>query len=184
LIILISAASCSGKTLMTQTLLEKYKVPYYSIDNIKMGVFRADENCGFTPCDSNEKIGLALWPMLKGIIKTSIENEQSLIIEGCYILPEFLKEFEAEYADKIIPVFFGFSKQYVQTKFETGILKHRCVVEKRDYDEDRPIQNFIEEHQYLRTLCQLHDQPFFEINNHYEKEIQTIYDYIDSRYHQ
>ncbi|MBI9011522.1 MAG: 2-phosphoglycerate kinase [Clostridiales bacterium] len=182
MIIIISAASCSGKTLMSQTLLEKYKIPYYSIDHIKMGIFRADENCGFTPCDSNEKIGLALWPMLKGIIKTSIENSQNLIIEGCYILPEFLKEFEEEYAEKIISIFFGFSKQYVQTKFETGILKHRCVVEKRGYDEERPVHNFIEEHQYFKLKCQLYDQPYFEINTDYEEEIQQIYDYIDSRY--
>lgn len=184
MIILISAASCSGKTLMSQTLLEKYKIPYYSIDHIKMGIFRSDRSCGFTPCDSNEKIGNILWPVLKGIIKTGIENEQNLIIEGCYILPEYLKEFEAEYAEKIIPVFFGFSKDYIQSEFETGILQHRCVVEKRGYDEERPVQQFIEEHHFFKTRCQLNDQLYFEIEACYEEEIKTVYDYIDRLYNQ
>ncbi|MFB6474947.1 hypothetical protein ABER99_06270 [Paenibacillus glucanolyticus] len=72
---------------MAQRLLEKYHVPYLSIDHFKMGLYRADQNCGFTPLDSTEYIGEKLWPILKGIIMTNIENNQNLIIEGCYVLP-------------------------------------------------------------------------------------------------
>ena len=77
MIILISGNSCTGKTYMAQRLLEKYHVPYLSIDHLKMGLCRADKNCGFTPMDSTEDIGDKLWPILKGIIMTNIENKQS-----------------------------------------------------------------------------------------------------------
>lgn len=38
MVILISGVSCTGKTVMAQKLLEKYKIPYLSIDHVKMGV--------------------------------------------------------------------------------------------------------------------------------------------------
>lgn len=87
MIILISGNSHMGKTFMAQNLLKRYNIPYLSIDHLKMGIYRGDSNCGFTPLDSIELIGDKLWPIIKGIIMTNIENNQSLIIEGCYILP-------------------------------------------------------------------------------------------------
>jgi len=39
LVILIGGNSQTGKTFMAQNLLEKYKVPYLSVDHLKMGIF-------------------------------------------------------------------------------------------------------------------------------------------------
>jgi len=58
---------------MARTLLEKYSFPYLSVDLLKMGLYRANKNCGFTPTDSNEFIEKHLWLILKGIIETTIE---------------------------------------------------------------------------------------------------------------
>lgn len=38
MIILIAGASHTGKTVLAQKLLEKYKYPYLSIDHLKMGL--------------------------------------------------------------------------------------------------------------------------------------------------
>lgn len=181
MVILISGHSCTGKTLMSQNLLEKYKIPYYSIDNIKMGIFRSDENCGFTPTNSNSFIGNKLWPIIKGIIMTSIENEQDIIIEGCYILPQFLNMFEEEYSKHIIPVFLVFSKEYIEEKFETNILRNRNVIEKRLYEEDRSVENFVEEHNTFKMLCEENNSHYFEINDNYKEEILNVYDYIEEK---
>lgn len=72
-----------------------------------MGLYRGNSNCGFTPEDSVEVIGEQLWPIIKGMIMTSIENNQNMIIEGCYILPRFMKDFEQPYFDNIISVVLG-----------------------------------------------------------------------------
>ncbi|MGL5695287.1 MAG: hypothetical protein ACRCXA_14500, partial [Peptostreptococcaceae bacterium] len=76
MIILIAGESHVGKTLMAQTLLEKYKIPYLSLDHIKMGMVRGYVNCGFTPLDENEIISEKMWPVVKGIIDTCKENNQ------------------------------------------------------------------------------------------------------------
>jgi len=180
MVIIVSGHSCTGKTLMSQTLLEKYKIPYYSIDNIKMGLFRSDPSCGFTPTDSNEHIGEKLWPMLRAIIMTSIENKQDIIIEGCYIMPSYLETLDQPYRDKVIPVFMGFSKDYIKEKFESNILGFRSVVEERMYEEDRPIEDFIESHGRFKEACQIHNTHFFEISKNYEEEVNEVYKYIES----
>ncbi len=91
MVILISGASCTGKTLLSKKIMENHSISYYSIDHIKMGLYRGSFDCGFIPTDDNEFIGEKLWPIIKGIIMTAIENHQDLIIEGAYMFPEYFK---------------------------------------------------------------------------------------------
>lgn len=179
MVILLGGTSCVGKTLMSQNLLEKYKIPYFSIDNLKMGLYRSDSNCGFTPTDSNEVISERLWPILREMIKTIIENNQSIIIEGCYLSPKLLEDFEAKYSSKIVPLFLVFSKKYIEENFESKIIKHRSVIEMRNYPEERPVTQFIEEHNKIRKRCIECGAKYFEIEKDYEEEIKRAYDYIE-----
>ena len=41
MIIIITGASHTGKTLLAQRMLEKYKYPYLSADHLKMGLIRS-----------------------------------------------------------------------------------------------------------------------------------------------
>jgi 2-phosphoglycerate kinase len=181
LIILISGNSCTGKTLMSQRLLEKYKIPYLSIDHLKMGLYRGDSNCGFTPLDSAEVIGEKLWPIVKGIIMTNIENNQHLIIEGCYILPHYINDFQKEYSEKIISVFLGFSTKYIKDNFKLKIVKHRNAIESRGYPEEETITEYITEHDEFRRECAKNSVKYFEIDEDYEEEIIKVYDYIETQ---
>ena len=91
MIILITGASHTGKTLLAQKLLEKYHYPYLSIDHLKMGLIRSGQTY-LTPYD-DEKLTVYLWAIVKEIIETAIENDQNLIIEGCYIPFDWKKDF-------------------------------------------------------------------------------------------
>ena len=84
MIILISGASHTGKTVLAQKLLEKYDIPYLSIDHLKMGLIRSG-NTELTAEDSQEKLTAYLWPIVLEMIKTAVENHQNLIVEGVYI---------------------------------------------------------------------------------------------------
>lgn len=83
MIVLITGASHTGKTLLAQRMLEKYKYPCLSLDLLKMGLIRS-KNTDLTPED-DDKLTDYLWPIVREMIKTAVENQQNLIIEGCYI---------------------------------------------------------------------------------------------------
>ena len=99
MVILIAGASHSGKTLLAQGLLEKYQYPYLSIDHLKMGLIRSG-NTDLTPMD-DDKLTDYLWPIVREMVKTAIENKQNLIVEGCYIPFDWQKDFLPEYSREI-----------------------------------------------------------------------------------
>ena len=99
MVILIGGATHTGKTVLAQRLLETYHYPYLSIDHIKMGLIRSGQTV-LTPMD-DEKLTDYLWPILREIIKTAIENRQNMIIEGCYIPYDWQKDFAESYLQKI-----------------------------------------------------------------------------------
>ena len=55
MIVLIAGASHTGKTLLAQRLLEKYKYPYLSIDHLKMGLIRSG-NTELTPLSNDSEL--------------------------------------------------------------------------------------------------------------------------------
>ena len=92
MIILITGASHTGKTLLAQKMLEKYKYPYLSVDHLKMGLIRSG-NTDLTPEDDDELIELLL--KFKWWDK-SVEEINSLIpILTCSELEKVRKEIEA-----------------------------------------------------------------------------------------
>lgn len=95
MIIIITGASHTGKTLLSQRMLEKYKFSYLSIDHLKMGLIRSG-NTKLTTQD-DDQLTPYLWPIVREMIKTAIENRQNIIVEGCYIPFDWRKDFDQEY---------------------------------------------------------------------------------------
>ena len=54
MVILITGTSHTGKTLLAQRMLEKYKYPYLSIDHLKMGMIRSGKT-NLTPEEKEER---------------------------------------------------------------------------------------------------------------------------------
>lgn len=125
MVILINGASCTGKTYLAQNLMEKYKIPYLSIDHIKMGLLRS-KNTNLTPYDDRE-LQPYLWNIIKEIIKTVIENNQNIIIEGAYIPFNYKNDFSAEYIDNIKYICLAMSEKYINNNYNLIINKSNIV---------------------------------------------------------
>ncbi|MBO4562246.1 MAG: HAD-IA family hydrolase [Clostridia bacterium] len=128
MVILITGASHTGKTLLAQRLLEKLNYPYLSIDHIKMGLIRS--GCtSLTPCDDSELTDY-LWPIVREIIKTAIENSQNLIVEGCYVPFDWRKSFDESYLSNIRFVCLAMTDRYIDEHLGS-IRDHACDIESR-----------------------------------------------------
>lgn len=128
MILLISGASHTGKTALAQKLLEKYHWPYLSVDHLKMGLFRSGQT-SLTPMDDDKMTGY-LWPIVREIVKTAVENEQNLIVEGCYIPFDWKQDFSDAYLTHIRHICLIFSEDYIRARFEE-IKAYANVVEQR-----------------------------------------------------
>lgn len=150
MIILISGASHTGKTNLAQKLLEKYNYPYLSIDHIKMGLIRS-KNTTLTPLSSDSDLTSYLWPIVKEIIKTAIENKQNLIVEGCYIPFNWKDSFDEVYLNDIREVWLVLSEEYIKKNFN-NILLYENVIEKR-ITNDVTIDSLVEDNKYILNGC-------------------------------
>ncbi|MBQ2679177.1 MAG: adenylate kinase [Firmicutes bacterium] len=169
MIILITGASHTGKTALAQKLLEKYKYPCLSIDHLKMGLIRSGYT-NLTPTSDDADLTALLWPILREIIKTAIENNQNLIIEGCYIPFDWPDDFEKEYLENIRYYCLVMSENYIRKHFD-DIKKYGSVIEKRLNDDECTMENVIKDNaQYLES-AEAHGLNYILINDKYEINI-------------
>lgn len=163
MIILISGASHTGKTLLAQKLLEKYKFPYLSIDHLKMGLIRS----GQTKLTAEDDAALVpyLWGIVKEMIKTAVENNQNLIVEGCYIPYDWQKGFSAEYLKNIRYVCLVMTENYINEHFE-DIKKHANVIENRISD-DLSKTELIADNNHALEMCKKHNLKYVLFDKNY-----------------
>ena len=167
MIIIITGASHVGKTALAQKLLEKYKFPYLSIDHLKMGLIRSG-NTELTPMDDND-LTAYLWPIVCEMIKTAIENEQNLIVEGCYIPFDWAKDFNKEYLLHIKYYCLIMSENYILYHFD-DIKKYANIIENRLDDEWCTIDSVLKDNAENLKLAKKHNLNYILIDDNYNIE--------------
>ena len=168
MIILITGASHVGKTNLSQKLLEKYKYPYFSIDHLKMGLIRSG-NTTLTPMD-DDKLTDYLWPIVREMIKTAIENSQNLIVEGCYIPFDWEKDFDADYLKNIKYYCLIMSEKYINERFD-DIKKYASVIENRLDDSWCTKESVLEDNATVLALAKKHNVNYVLIDGEYKIDI-------------
>lgn len=128
MIIIITGASHTGKTLLAQRMLEACHYPYLSIDHLKMGLIRSG-NTDLTPED-DDALTEYLWPIVREMVKTAIENRQNLIVEGCYVPFDWRKDFDEKYLASIRFVCLAMTDAYIDKQFD-AIMAHASDLENR-----------------------------------------------------
>ena len=133
MVIIITGASHTGKTLLAQRMLENYQYPYLSIDHLKMGLIRSG-NTDLTPED-DDALTDYLWPIVREMIKTAVENCQNLIVEGCYVPFNWRQDFDKGYLSSIRFICLAMSERYIENHFYK-IIGHESEIESRLIDAD------------------------------------------------
>ena len=169
MIILITGASHTGKTALAQKLLEQYKYPYLSVDHLKMGLIRSG-NTELTPMDDNE-LTEYLWPIVREMIKTAIENKQNLIVEGCYIPFDWQKDFDSKYLENIKYYCLVMSDVYIRNHF-ADIKEYANAIENRLDDEWCTMESVLADNAEILVLAQKYDVNYILIEDKYEINIE------------
>lgn len=167
MILLIAGASHTGKTLLAQKLLERHHWPYLSIDHLKMGLIRSGQTT-LTPMD-DDRLTAYLWPIVREMIKTAVENRQNLIIEGCYIPFDWQRSFSSDELEHIRYLCLIMSEAYLRSRF-SDVLQHACAIEQRLDDSDCSQEELLAENARNLLLCQEFRLPFLLIDGSYQAD--------------
>ena len=171
MIVLISGASHTGKTLLAQRLMEQYHFPYISIDHLKMGLIRSGYT-DLTPMD-DEKLTAYLWPIVREMVKTAVENGQNLIVEGCYIPFDWKQDFSSEYLRHICCRCLILSERYIRSHFDT-IRSYANVIEQRLDDSGLCMEDLIWDNERNLRLCRESGCAYILVDDTYEISLEDI----------
>ena len=151
---LLAGASHTGKTVLAQRILERYHVPSLSVDHLKMGLIRSGHT-GLTPTSEDEAITALVWPILREMIKTVIENRQQLVVEGCYIPFDWAADFSEAYRREIRYLCLILSDGYIRGHFRE-IMAHANDLEQRLDDSGCTQEGLLRDNARALGLCQEH----------------------------
>ena len=175
MVILVTGCTHTGKTLFAQRLLEKYKYPYLSIDHLKMGLVRSGL-VDLSPESSDYIHTDFLWPIVREIIKTCVENGQNLIIEGCYIPFGWEKDFADDYLQDVKYVCLIFSDKYIRQHF-ADILNNESIIERR-LSTDVTVDNMIKYNRYNLEQCKIRNYNYILIDHIYKINVDIIKEFM------
>lgn len=167
MVILIGGASHTGKTRLAQRLLERYGYPYLSIDHLKMGLIRSGYTT-LTPQD-DDKLTDYLWPIVREMVKTAIENHQNLIVEGAYIPFDWRKDFSEEYLCQIRDCFLVMSCNYLEQHADL-LRQYANVVEQRLEDE-LDVSQLIQDNEQNLAACRQYGCHYLLIDGEYSVDM-------------
>ena len=187
MIVLIAGASHTGKTLLAQRLLEKHGFPYLSIEHLKMGLIRSGQTAlvspvgsvgsrstshrdVLTPEDDDEKLTAYLWPIVREMIKTAVENKQNMIVEGCYIPFDWEKDFEDRYLREIKYFCLVMTESYIRSRFE-DIKTYAGAIEDRLDDGSLTVERVLRENRQNLEQCRKFGHTPVLIDDSYQIEI-------------
>lgn len=171
MIILIAGDTHTGKTLLAQRLLKKYKYPYLSIDHLKMGLIKSGQ-CTLTAESPDAELTQYLWPIVRGMITTCIENSQNLIVEGCHIPFGWEQDFSSEELQQIKYVCLIFTKKYIENNSK-DILRFENVIEKRLFS-DINLKEMTKTNEYNLEQCVSRHYNCILIDDAYYADIDKI----------
>lgn len=167
-IILITGASHIGKTLLAQKILENYKYPYLSLDLLKMGLIRS-KNTNLSP-ENDDELTDYLWPIVREVIKTAIENKQNLVVEGCYIPHNWNEDFSEEYKKEIKYYCIIMSREYIKNHF-SDIKQYANIIEQRMDDSSCTMPSVIEDNARYLENCKKYGNKYILIDSYYQINI-------------
>ncbi len=171
MIILITGASHTGKTLLAQRMLEKYHYPYLSVDHLKMGLIRSG-NTDLKPED-DDALTEYLWPIVREIIRTAVENRQDLIVEGCYIPADWRKSFDGRYLPFIRFICLAMTDDYIENHFQ-DILDHESDIEHRLSEADCTVESLKKCNRSFIEAFQASGEKVFLIEDDYGKVLAEL----------
>ena len=172
MIILITGASHTGKTLLARRMLEKYKYPCLSMDHLKMRLIRSGQTA-LTPEDDKELTDY-LWPIVREMIKTAVEKGQDLILEGCYVPFDWRRDLDERYLSHIRFICLAMSDGFIDAHFGE-IKRHACAIESRLDDVCTAEALKEDNRRYIEGFAQAGEQITL-IEDDYEKAVAALLD--------
>lgn len=179
---LLGGAARAGKSTIAARFLDETGIPYFCLDVLMMGLARGQPELGIDPEDDEQHVAHLLWPVVEGMSRTMIENDDPYLFEGVQLRPQDVAVLCRQFPDKIRACFVGYAEADPQTKFEE-IRRHGGGLDDwlRELDDATvmaDVRRLIAQSRDIRDECERLDLRYFEIGEDWPRSVETVVAYL------
>ncbi len=163
---IVGGAPRAGKSILAQRLLAERKLAYFPTDILMMGIANAMPESGLKPRDPAPARAEIMWPMLRAMSSTIVENGDDYLLEGDVLMPSHAVELRERFGSAIKSCFMGYTSVDSAVKMRDI---RQFAVGKKDWTDEcadahllRLVLEFREFSQMLRDECRELRLPYFD----------------------
>jgi hypothetical protein len=166
-LIIVGGAPRAGKSILAQRMLDERKLAYFPTDILMMGLANAMPESGLKLRDPARARAAIMWPMLRAMATTIVENGDDYLLEGDVLMPRQVVELRERFGPAAIKsCFMGYASVDAETKMRDI---RRFAVGKKDWTNEcddahllRLVCEFREFSQSLRDECREFRLSYFD----------------------
>ena len=170
----------AGKTTIARGFTRATGIPWFGIDFLKMGLARGFPAYGVHPMEGDRKTARRLWPIVKEMALTYVEEEEDILLEGTYMLPEYVVELQAAVSEPMRACFVGFAEVDTRAKVEE-MRRYTGGVGDWLHGEGDAVTNveFLKEFSAsIREACSQFGLKYFENSTDHPKVIDEVVSFL------
>lgn len=180
---LLAGSPRAGKTTLSKKFTLETGIPSFGLDYLKMGLARGAPSLGVNPNDGDLNIAKQIWPIVNGMALTYIENSEDYLLEGTYLLPEYVAELQQIYENQIRSCFMGYAEMDIKEKArhirDYGIKNHEMDWSSDDEKEALEKAKFLQEFSiHIKTGCNKYSLTYFESAMDHQKTISDVIQFL------
>jgi hypothetical protein len=178
----LGGAARSGKSAAARRFLAETGIPFYPLDCLMMGFAHGLPERGVDPEDDELRIADLLWPLVKPMAITFVEEGIDYLIEGVQMRPRHARELCEALPGQVRACFLGFAEADVEAKlgqlrrFGGGVDDWL-----RDYDDAdlrREVERLKALSERIRAECERYDVPYLEVSTDLQETVERVVAYL------
>ena len=169
----------SGKSTTARQFMSETGIPWFELDYLKMGIARGIPEFDLDPNRDDLVIAQQLWPVVKGVAMTYVENHENCLLEGAYLLPNNVIELKQMYGEEIRACFIGFTEidtwKKVRELRDFGELTGSWEWCSQNDDEAmRKVELLKQFSMHIKAECDKHKLTYFENSTDHQMVIEDV----------
>lgn len=170
MIYILAGIAKSGKSLIAKEMIKRYHMEVIATDRIMMMLHYGNKDLKIDVTRSDQSVSRMLEPYIAGLITSLSSQQRDVLIEGVHIQPEFAKQLQDKYPNKLKILFLGYKDVEPNIKAQE-LLDHAQLIDNPwyvDYDKDaftKLINYLIKESNVLEKACLKYGQTYYEVQS-------------------
>jgi hypothetical protein len=181
MLIFIGGAARTGKGILARRLLAELRMPYLSLDVLKMGLVRAIPDYQLDPDAGTLMVAERLWPVVREMSVSLLHDEIAYVLEG-EILPMHVAALWRAYPGKIRACFLGYAtilpaEKLQQIRTHAGLPNDWSAT----YDDTALLTVIAREirfSQYLQVACPRANIRYFDTSDDFLETLDSVVAYL------